>query len=135
MHTSDFGFCKGERDGDGYEKYYDPSLKKCFEKTEKIADEFLPTIEKNLKNDVRCRYVSWELLKWHTLYVKYYSRALAALCIGDLDSASQNFYHLIRTMAPLENLRPTVYDHELAMTTLRRSLDMDKKVSYSDLFA
>ncbi len=132
--TSDFGFCKGERDGEGVEKYYDPSLKPAFEKTQKLAEEFLPTIEKHLDSDVRCQYVSWEVLKWHTQYVKYYSRALAALCTGDTENSSKNFYEMIKCMAPLENLRPTIYDHELAMSTLRRSLDMDNKVSYSDLF-
>lgn len=134
-NTADFGFCKGEREGSGASRYYAPSLKSSFEKTEKIAEDFLPVIEQHLKSDVRCQYVSWELLKWHTNYVKFYSKALAALCTGDLDGASQNFYLLIKEMAPLENLRPTVYDHELAMTTLRRSLDADKKISYSDLFA
>ena len=40
----------------------------------------------------------------------------------------------MKDMAPLELLRPTVYDHELAMRTLCRSLDSNKRKSYSEIF-
>ena len=132
--TSDYGFCKGEHEKVNGTHYYDPSLKPRFEDIVKQVEAFEPVIEAHLRQDIRCQYVSWEVLKWHTKYAKYYAKALACLCTGDLDGSSKNFYTLIKELAPLENLRPTVYDHELAMSTLRRSLDADKKISYSDLF-
>lgn len=132
--TSDFGFCKGERSKEAEGRYYDPSLEPRFREIVKQASEFLPVIEQHLKSDVRCQYVSWELLKWHVKYVTDYAKALAALCTGDEEGARQNYYSLIKEMAPLEPLRPDCYDHELAMSTLRRSLDINNKVSYSDLF-
>ncbi len=132
--TSDFGFCKGERSPENGTCYYAPELRPRFEEVLRQIEAFEPVIEAHLSQAVRTRYVSWELLKWHTKYAKHYAKALSCLCTGDTEGSSKCFYGMIKDLAPLENLRPQVYDHELAMTILRRSLDSGNRVSYSELF-
>lgn len=133
-YTSDFGYCKGEREKVNGTRYYDPSLKPRFEEIVTQVEAFKSVIEAHLTQSVRTRYVSWELLKWHTNYAEHYAKAFACLCTGDTEGAAQEFFEMMKDLAPLEPFRPQVYDHELAMKVLRLVFSADKDLNYNDIF-
>ncbi len=130
--SSDFKYCKGEyslqpkRDT----PYYQPELKATFEETQCVADGYVPEILRN-RNEAtqRIQYVSWDLLKWHTKYVKEAAKGFAAACVGDLQGASKQFTVIAESMALLEFLRPTAYDHDLCLVSLKRILSPTKKAN------
>ncbi|MBQ4323341.1 MAG: DUF4838 domain-containing protein, partial [Clostridia bacterium] len=133
-YTSDFGYCKGEREKVNGTRYYDPSLKPRFEEIGTRVEAFKSVIEAHLAQSVRTRYVSWELLKWHTNYAEHYAKAFACLCTGDTEGATQEFFEMMKDLAPLEPFRPQVYDHELAMKVLSPIFASGKTVSYNEVF-
>ncbi|MBQ8605494.1 MAG: DUF4838 domain-containing protein [Clostridia bacterium] len=133
--ASDFGYCKGERPKTERGHYYAPELREMFEKLPQIADEFLPVIEAHRTSDNRNHYVSWDLLKWHTKFVKGFASSFAATCVGDDDAAVKSFFKLVKDMGPLELLRPCCYDHELAMRIISRAVDPQRRVTSDEILS
>ncbi len=132
-NTSDFGFCKGEYPKTEFGNYYAPELEENFKKLPAIAEKFLPVIEAHRTSDNRNHYVSWDMLKWHVEFVKYFANGFAAVCKNDQNGSVENFFKLVKAMAPLELLRPSCYDHELAMKIIGRALNPKKRVTSSEI--
>ncbi len=131
--TSDFGFVKGEKSADpSVGKHYDPSLAERFKSIPALVEEFMPVVEAHRKSGNRCRDVNWDLLRWHGKFVRILSKGLAAIAVNDRETSSAAFFELVREMAPLQYLHPTVYDHLLCCHSLKRVIDPDRK--YQQMF-
>jgi hypothetical protein len=119
--ASNFQYAKGEmKPLEGYESpYYQPQVAKQFEDTIKIAEKYEKFFEETRwQHFERAQYVSWDLLWWHTTYVKGASKMLAACCVGDSDKAKEYLDELSETMKPLVQIHPTAYDHFLNINIL-----------------
>lgn len=123
--AADFRYTKGEYatlTGQNT-PYYQPNVQTAFDKTQCVVEELMPDILKHCdKATERVHYVSWDLLKWHAVYAKEAAKGFAAACVGDHHGAEKQFAAIANAMAPLEFLRPLVYDHDLCLVSLKRIL-------------
>ena len=130
---ADFGFFAGENSVDEkISKRYNPGVKGSFERIIPVVDAFMPVIEAHLNEPVRTQYVAWEVLKWHTDYVKLCCEGLEHISTDDKEPARRAFVKLVRKLSPLGIVRPEVYDHAHAMVACRRALSPDKR--YNEIF-
>ena len=68
----------------------------------------------------RCEYVHWDLLRWHTDWVKLRGALLCCACVGDTAGADAAFAKIPEAMRELVHLRPDIYDHELCCTAVNQ---------------
>ena len=68
----------------------------------------------------RCEYVHWDLLRWHTDWVKLCGELLCCACVGDAEGADAAFAKSPVAMRELVHLRPDIYDHELCCTAVNQ---------------
>ena len=125
--AADFAFVKGERSADPEKgSHYNPELLPKLRELSALADAFRPLVEEKLAHmrehdDVnRCQFVHWDLLRWHTDWVKLCGELLCCSCVGDKDGANAAFARIPEAMRELTHLRPDVYDHELCCTVISR---------------
>ena len=125
--AADFAFVKGERSADPEKgSHYNPELLPKLQTLAALADAFRPLVEEKLAHmrehdDVnRCQFVHWDLLRWHTDWVKLCGELLCCSCVGDKDGANAAFARIPEAMRELTHLRPDVYDHELCCTVISR---------------
>jgi hypothetical protein len=114
-------------------RFYNPAQVETYKKLPLICDGFTDEINKHLDSQIRTRYVHWEVLKWHQKYVKIISNGVQAVCVENEEEALKWYKKLADELFPLRFLRETVYDHELAMSTLRRQFDPNRKFSSENL--
>ena len=133
-YTSDFSYMRGEKKlFPDHTRFYNPAQVETYKKLPLICDGFTEEINKHLDSQIRTRYVHWEVLKWHQKYVKIISNGVQAVCVENEEEALKWYKKLADELFPLRFLRETVYDHELAMSTLRRQFDPNRKFSSENL--
>ena len=132
---ADVPYCRSVYNVDVKEKgLCRPAYVQRYEDLWQMADKFLPTILENRKPENRPQYVSWDLLKWHVDFVKCYANGMKCICTGDTEGAEEAFVVLVKTMAPLELLRYTIFDQELCMEILRRVFSLNKRPANNEVF-
>ena len=82
-------------------------------------EEKLEAYRQNEKAN-RCEYVHWDLLRWHTDWVKLCGELLCCACVGNAEGADAAFAKIPVVMRELVHLRPDIYDHELCCTAVNQ---------------
>ncbi|MBQ8642011.1 MAG: DUF4838 domain-containing protein [Clostridia bacterium] len=125
--AADFAFVKGERSADPAKgRHYNPDLLPSLRRLAELAEEFRPVVEAKLEayradtSVGRCEYVHWDLLRWHTDWVKLCGALLCCACVGDTEGADAAFAKIPAAMQNLVHLRPDIYDHELCCTAVNQ---------------
>ncbi len=125
--SADFAYVKGERSADPAKgRHYNPDMLPSLQQLAKLADNFRPVVEEKLEayrqseKAGRCEYVHWDLLRWHTDWVKLCGELLCCACVGDAEGADAAFAKIPVAMRELVHLRPDIYDHELCCTAVNQ---------------
>ena len=100
--------------------YYNPALKKSFERVEGICAEMEKVVKKNYNMSERARTVSVRLIERHITYCRMLAKVLACKCVGDDAAAKAALDTLWSTFDLLEYEMEANYDHSLCMSALNR---------------
>ena len=91
--------------------YYNPSVVPDFEEIARIVKEFRPVIDAHFDQKDRCKFVSWEALKWHSKLLELYTTGVIAKAQHKQEEAWEIFQKIKREMAPYDLIRQNNYDH------------------------
>ena len=109
--------------------YYNPALKKSFERVEGICAEMEKVVKKNYNMPERVRTVSVRLIERHITYCRMLAKVLACKCVGDDAAAKAALDTLWSTFDLLEYEMEANYDHSLCMSALNRIVKTPSNLS------
>jgi hypothetical protein len=98
--------------------YYNPNVVGDFAQIAKLAEDFRPVIEAHMDQADRCKFVSWESLRWHAKFLEKYTAAVMAKAVNQEEKAWEIFQQIRREMATYDLMRMNNYDHFSAMYAL-----------------
>lgn len=107
-------------------RFYNPSVVEDFLEIPRIVDAFLPVIEAHMDQKDRCKFVSWEELKWHAKLLKLYAPAAAAKAAGKNEEAWELFQQICKVMSTYDLMRDNCYDHFSLMNAINPILRIRK---------
>ena len=102
----------------GVGAYYNPNVVADFAQIAKLAEDFRPVIEAHMDQADRCKFVSWESLRWHAKFLEKYTAAVMAKAVNQEQEAWEIFQQIRREMATYDLMRMNNYDHFSAMYAL-----------------
>jgi hypothetical protein len=91
--------------------YYNPGVVPDFEEIARIVKDFRPVIDAHFDQKDRCKFVSWEALKWHSKLLELYTTGVIAKAQHKQEEAWEIFQQIKREMAPYDLMRQNNYDH------------------------
>ena len=91
--------------------YYNPGVVPDFEEIARIVKEFRPVIDAHFDQKDRCKFGSWEALKWHSKLLELYTAGVIAKAQHKQEEAWEIFQKIKREMAPYDLIRQNNYDH------------------------
>ena len=119
----DFEFIEQEKSLDrDISRFYNPPHAKDLRRVPEITAEGLKIIKENYNSPYRIRTFSIRLLEMHAEYAALLSEALAFKAIGADKSAWEKFYEFRDTIGKYEAEYQAVYDHGLAMNSLKNNV-------------
>ena len=119
----DFGFVEQEKSLDySISRFYNPPLAEKIRTVPKITAEGLKIIRENFNSPYRIRTFSMKLLEMHAEYANLLAEALAFKAVGADKSAWEGYYNLRDTIGKYESEFESVYDHGLAMNSLKNNV-------------
>ena len=71
----------------------------------------------------------WDVLKWHKIYVRLYTKGLQQIAVDDKEESAKTYVKLCNEMALLGHLRPTMFDHRHMTIAARRAFSPTKRYS------
>jgi hypothetical protein len=74
----------------------------------------------------RCKFVSWESLRWHGKFLEKYTAAAIAKAQNRQEEAWEIFQQIRREMATYDLMRMNNYDHYSAMYALNHIFKIRK---------
>lgn len=105
-------------------KYYNPDMVENIKKAKKLANDFIPVIKANLKQDERASAVAWQMLELGAVFVDKLTDLLSHIAVGERDKAIEVFKELTLEMSKREVYFERYYDHSMFMHTIRRYVDV-----------
>ena len=91
--------------------YYNPAVVPDFEEIARIVRDFRPVIDAHFDQKDRCKFVSWEALKWHSKLLEKYTAAAIAKATNRHEEAWDIFMQIKREMTTYDLMRCNNYDH------------------------
>jgi len=119
----DFGFLEQEKSLDySISRFYNPPHAEKIRTVPSITADGLKIIQENYNSPYRVRTFSIRLLEMHAKYANLLSEALAFKAMGADKSAWEKFAIFRDTMGKFEAEYRGVYDHGLAMNSLKNNV-------------
>ncbi|MBE6645310.1 MAG: DUF4838 domain-containing protein, partial [Ruminococcaceae bacterium] len=119
----DFGFVEQEKSLNyTISRFYNPPLAKKIRTVPSITAEGLKIIRDNFNSPYRIRTFSMKVLELHAEYANLLAEALAFKALGLDKSAWEKYYILRDTIGKYEAEFQGVYDHGLAMNSLKNNV-------------
>lgn len=100
-----------------------PEMQENFLKIPKYVDAFLPTIEKNLDAEDKCRQKSWKLLLYHADYCKRLAEIYYLDSVGNNDKAKEKLSEMIDVFSRIELEISTEFDLCLFKQSMDKKLE------------
>ena len=119
----DFEFIEQEKSIDySVSKFYNPPHAERIRTVPKITSQGLKIIRENYDSPYRIRTYSMRVLKMHAEYANLFSEALAYKALGADKSAWEKFFEFRDKIGKYEAEFAGVYDHGLAMESLKNNV-------------